>query len=410
MEPYASAAEAAAAVATCRGKMAEVKAKLVASVPESAFLASAMAIESATASMQTACGALDHMVAASAPVEETALRPEDGAGIERAVKRRLDALCVPPLLDAAADAFDLHGFLQKHGVLQKQLEPELWPVRSGAPKAADEQMEVDSLFSLGIGQRSTSQARGGDGSSGANGAQSTSQPTIGRSDGGSLLDAARACVPADIRILRGDELRLSEATPREQPVVGGFGDAHLDRSPSRQSVELRIEGVLVAVVDCVVSEEAAGIWVPRRVGIGPSHEPMPFGAATPPSMLVFAELTARAGAILCGLDALPPARRLRPLISWLASLHDLFECVCVACGEVFPPAATEGAQLVPPCARGPGLEPYHPECFHARFGCGAEESFLEEVARSVEALLKADGEANRHADEARPQVRPASVA
>ena len=93
----------------------------------------------------------------------------------------------------------------------------------------------------------------------------------------------------------------------------------------------------------------------------------------------FADLTARAGAILVGLDALPPARRLRPLLAWICSLHNVFASTCIACGEVFPPHATAAHQLLPPTARSEQLEPFHPCCFLERFGRSAEEMYVEAV-------------------------------
>ena len=187
---------------------------------------------------------------------------------------------------------------------------------------------------------------------------------------GDLLSSAKAHLPLH------SPLRLSEHTAPHNS-----GDA-------RRCLELRVDGAFAAVVELVAAGSdgaTAGIggWLPCRVAVGPSHEPMPFAASQPPSLLIFADLTARAGALLAGLDAVAPAERLPHLVRWLAALDGLFDCVCAGCGEVFPPDATGAAQLLPPSARGPNLEPYHPGCFCARFGRSAEAAFLDGALHSM---------------------------
>ena len=167
-------------------------------------------------------------------------------------------------------------------------------------------------------------------------------------------------------------------------------------------LELRIDGVFTAIVAVQPEEElvetamrtdaysnvansTAGAydgasrtaWVPTRVTVGPSHTVMPAGASQPADHLVFRDLSARAGAILVGLEVLTPAYRLRPLLRWLSSLHDLFDSTCVACGRVFAPSAPEKAELIPPTARCQRLRPYHDECYLAAYGNPAEENFIE---------------------------------
>lgn len=203
----------------------------------------------------------------------------------------------------------------------------------------------------------------------------TSDDPAGEDD---LLAAMRACVPTWLseRSAKPHELR-----ERSCAAAGA----------ARRSLELHVQGAFTAVIDFAhvagggreVTQQVAatspgtGMWVPRRVGIGPSGAEQPLGASQPPSLHVFADLTARVGAILAGLDALPPTRRLRPLVVWLCSLHDVFECTCRGCGGVFPPCATNAAQLLPPAARASRLEPFHEGCFWQRYGCAAEDAFVD---------------------------------
>ena len=179
-----------------------------------------------------------------------------------------------------------------------------------------------------------------------------------------------------------DLLTLAKAyLPPQSPLQVLERAAPHSSGVARRSLELRVDGAFSAVVELVAAGSAGGQadggWLPCRVAVGPSHEPLPYGASQPPGLLVFADLTARAGALLAGLDAAPPAQRLRHLVRWLAALDGLFDSVCAGCGGVFPPDATCAAQLLPPTARGPRLEPYHPGCFRARFGCSAEAAFLQ---------------------------------
>ena len=81
--------------------------------------------------------------------------------------------------------------------------------------------------------------------------------------------------------------------------------------------------------------------------------------------------------------AVPPAERLRPLIVWISSLHNLFTAACHGCGEVFPPGVASAALLLPPTARCAALKPYHEEVYLERFGRPAEEAFLEEARRRM---------------------------
>ena len=196
-------------------------------------------------------------------------------------------------------------------------------------------------------------------------------------DNEDLLTVATACLPSSLLERPHAPLCLSERS-----FTPGSG------STPRRCLELKVDGAFKAVIEFTAAgrnggdaDGSAGGWVPCRVAVGASHEPMPFGASTPPSLHVHADLTARAGALLAGLDALPPARRLPCLLRWLTSLHSLFQTACHGCGRVFPPDATGATQLLPPTARGPRLEPYHPGCFCVRFGRSAEEAFLDAALR-----------------------------
>jgi hypothetical protein len=181
----------------------------------------------------------------------------------------------------------------------------------------------------------------------------------------SLLAAATACVPSWLR-----ERPQSPLTLRNRPC----------KRANSHDLELHVDGAFTAIVEV---EPHPPSWLPTRVAIGPSGAPMPFGARQPAELLVFADLTARAGAVLVGLETLPPAERLRPLIVWISSLHNLFTAACHGCGEVFPPGVASAALLLPPTARSAALKPYHEEVYLERFGRPAEEAFLEEARRRM---------------------------
>ena len=181
----------------------------------------------------------------------------------------------------------------------------------------------------------------------------------------SLLAAATACVPSWLR-----ERPQSPLTLRNRPC----------KRANSHDLELHVDGAFTAIVEV---EPHPPSWLPARVAIGPSGAPMPFGARQPAELLVFADLTARAGAVLVGLETLPPAERLRPLIVWISSLHNLFTAACHGCGEVFPPGVASAALLLPPTARSAALKPYHEEVYLERFGRPAEEAFLEEARRRM---------------------------
>ena len=287
------AADAAAAVVTCRHEVSQ----LLASAALGGSTASSDRIASAMHLVQTACDTLDQTMADN----------------EKAVSQ-----AEQPLLEAARRAWSVHA-------------PSIYPPTGPPPP----QVAAD------------------------------------------LLAAAVECVPPWLASRSHAPLKVSERS-----VGGRAGEA------PRRTLELQVDGAFTAVIDFIPAGGEGGthtpsgseMWVPSRVAVGPWHEPMPYGASEPPRLHVFADLTARAGVILAGLDALPPHRRLRPLIVWLSSLHNVFTCACTGSGQVFPPDATSAHQLLPPTARGADLRPYHPGVFRERFGRSAEEDYLEAAA------------------------------
>ena len=173
----------------------------------------------------------------------------------------------------------------------------------------------------------------------------------------SLQQCAEAAVP--------EELRSRNAPPLA-----------LRAREDGRSLELTLPGALRAIVD--VHPVGDGSWAPTRVAVGPSHDPMPAGALEPPELLVFHDVSARAGALLAALEALAPADRLGPLLRWLCSLRSLFDAPCVFCDGIFPPGAASARELLPPTARGgAGLVPCHAGCFAARFGRSPEQAFVD---------------------------------
>lgn len=199
-------------------------------------------------------------------------------------------------------------------------------------------------------------------------------------DDADLLAACSMCVPGWLRQRPQAPLRL-----RERPCARA----------DRRCIELVVDGAFAACLEflaqppqdgAAASSSAARCWAASRVAIGPSHAAMPLGASEPPRLLVYAEVSARAGAVLVGLGGLPPARRLRPLVAWLCSLHNLFGSACVFSGDVFPPDAMGAEQLLPPVARTELLQPCHPACFYARHGRSPEEAYVDAaVARDAKA-------------------------
>ena len=188
-----------------------------------------------------------------------------------------------------------------------------------------------------------------------------------------LLAASEACVPR--------WLLERSAAPLQLSMRGG--ESEIAEAGELPALEMCVEGAFRAVVAVAAVGTA---WVPVRVAVGPSNNSMPAGARQPPTLLVFHDVGARAGTLLAGLEALPPARRLRPLLSWLCSLHNLFESRCAGCGSVFPPLAVAAADLLPPTARDARRHPWHPACFTTRFGRTAEAECLEAAARSEESI------------------------
>lgn len=194
-----------------------------------------------------------------------------------------------------------------------------------------------------------------------------------------LLASVRACVPKEL-------LQRAQA-PLELHVRPGTDAA--GEFLAQASVELHIDGVfnaIIAVVASVSDGSADGQalhWLPTRVSVGPSRDPMAFGASQSPVLCVYRDLCARAGAILAGLEALPARQRLGALVRWLCSLHCLFQSRCRACGAVFPPLATCAMELLPPTARADAtLHPYHPACF-IQLGHGTAEAAYIEACRKA---------------------------
>lgn len=140
------------------------------------------------------------------------------------------------------------------------------------------------------------------------------------------------------------------------------------------ALELCVAGSFRAVVAVASQGEA---WIPVRVAVGPSHHGMPGGALQVPTLLVYHDVTARAGALIAALDQLAPQRRLHLLIAWLCSLHNLFDTRCDGCDAVFAPSAAVGSDLLPPTARDARLRPWHACCFTAQHGYTAEASCLD---------------------------------
>ena len=194
-----------------------------------------------------------------------------------------------------------------------------------------------------------------------------------------LFSHATECIPQQLRA----KVQLSV-----RPVAA---TAAGDDASTERLLELHADGAFTAVVAALAAEpelrvgsSSAIVWLPTRVAIGPSGDAMAAGASQPPTLLVFQDLCARAGAILVGLDALPASRRLQPLLRWLASLHNLFEASCCSSNAVFPPAAASAAELLPPTARCERLLPHHAAEYYARHGRSAEEAYL--AACSAEAV------------------------
>lgn len=189
-----------------------------------------------------------------------------------------------------------------------------------------------------------------------------------------LLVDAKACLPANV--LAKVHLHV-RSPPQGEGVRRGDSDT--------LELALRIDGVLNAVLAvCFVPTApaagsgtfAVGTWQPRRIAIGPSHEPMEHGASQPARTLVFQDLTARAGALLVALDAKPAPTRLASILRWIASYDGLFASACCICGGVFAPHATAAVELLPPTARCARLLPYHAACFTQRFGRSAESDYI----------------------------------
>ena len=183
-----------------------------------------------------------------------------------------------------------------------------------------------------------------------------------------LLELARSCLPWPQR--QGVSVELKLHSNACEPLA----------EDEEASLEVSVDGVFRAVV--AVSRQLS-TWVPTQVAVGPFHVPIVLGAFQPPSDAVFHDICMRAGVVLTGLDVLGPARRLRPLLHWLWSLHNLFDSHCQECHCVFPPEIAVGApvDLIPPTARCGHLRPHHSSCFYARFGCSAEDSLLLRIAK-----------------------------
>lgn len=138
-------------------------------------------------------------------------------------------------------------------------------------------------------------------------------------------------------------------------------------------IDLVIEGAFRSIVAVAAIGSA---WVPWRVAVGPSSHAMPAGSLQPPMLLLFHDISVRAATVLAALEELPPGRRLRALLEWLSSLHNLFESRCHGCDAVFAPSVAAAADLLPPTARDSRLLPWHPQCFAAHHGRTAEADYL----------------------------------
>ena len=215
-------------------------------------------------------------------------------------------------------------------------------------------------------------------------------------DASDLLAYATSCLPKNASA--APALCLSLRPP--QP-----GD-----SPGERQLELKVEGVFVAII-CVVPSEVPGgdgwgssamVWLPTRVAFGSSDDPMPLGASQPPTLHVYRDLCARVGTVLADLGVLPAAQRLRPLLAWLASLRNLFESTCRACGKVFSPLAFLPNDILPPTARCDRLLPYHASCYLEYYGRFAEEAFLDAARAAAE---KPSSESQEPADAADGDAR-----
>ena len=138
-------------------------------------------------------------------------------------------------------------------------------------------------------------------------------------------------------------------------------------------IDMVVEGAFRSIVAVAAIGSA---WVPWRVAVGPSSHPMPAGSLQPPTLLLFHDISVRAATVLAALEELPPGRRLRALLEWLSSLHNLFESRCHGCDAVFAPSVAAAADLLPPTARDSRLLPWHPQCFAAHHGRTAEADYL----------------------------------
>lgn len=174
----------------------------------------------------------------------------------------------------------------------------------------------------------------------------------------SLLQCAEACVPPGLRARPVAPLELRTR-----------------KDGTLAALELCVDGAFRAVVHVERSESH---WVPTGVAVGPSHDPMEAGAMQPATLLVYNDLSSRAGSLMVRLGRLPPSKRLRALLRWLCSLHTLFESACSICNEVFPPEAFQASDLLPPTARGTNLAPSHGCCYLTWRGKCAEQAYVDQ--------------------------------
>jgi hypothetical protein len=98
----------------------------------------------------------------------------------------------------------------------------------------------------------------------------------------------------------------------------------------------------------------------------------------PATLLVYNDLSSRAGSLMARLARLPSSNRLRALLRWLCSLHNLFESTCSICNQVFPPQMLQASDLLPPTARGANLLPSHPSCYLKWKGMCAEQAYVDQ--------------------------------
>ena len=196
-------------------------------------------------------------------------------------------------------------------------------------------------------------------------------------DASDLLAYATSCLPKNASA--APALCLSLRPP--QP-----GD-----SPGERQLELKVEGVFVAII-CVVPSEVPGgdgwgssamVWLPTRVAFGSSDDPMPLGASQPPRC-TSTEISARASAPCSPTSACCPLRSGfgRSLLGSLATKPLRVHMPRLRQGLLS--AGLSAQRHLATTARCDRLLPYHASCYQEYYGRFAEEAFLDAARAAAE--------------------------